>query len=220
LIFAEVKHDCPIDAQIYGQYLAAACKQFADDMPECSGWFMVRVGVRQEHNMRDRLKRAGLDAWLPETTEQIIKHSRRKKNGKPRKRHTEEKKVLIFDGHVLVRFVPSPEAWHAISNISGVQAIYARVGSFEAPSVEKRLESALSENVVKRLRELETETHGEDAAPKFKPGEQVKITDGPFAGSFAIVTHKRVGWGLCCVEVQAFGGNVPMTLEENQLEAV
>jgi transcription antitermination factor NusG len=217
-LFAEVKHDCPIDAQIYRQYLAAACKQFADDMPECAGWFMVRVGVRQEHNMCDRLRRAGLDAWLPETTETIIRLASRRRKGKPAKRHKEELKVLVFDGHVLVRFVPSPEAWHAISNISGVQAIFCRPGSFEASSMERRLESSLSEKVVSRLKELETESHGDGGEPKFEAGNQVIVKDGPFAGQPAKVLDRSTGYGLVVVEIAAFGGPIPATMDESQLE--
>lgn len=216
----EVKHDCPIEYKVYKQFLAAASKKMADDMDACSGWFMVRVGVKQERAMWARMDRMGLHAWVPETTETIIRLSRRKRNGKPRKHHTEEKKVLIFDGHVLVRFVPSPEAWHAIMNISGVQSIYARPGSFEADSFDRRLESSLNDKVIARLKELETEDHGQAWKPKFNTGDAVMVTDGPFAGQHGIVMPRNVGYGLVCVEIPAFGGPVPATMEESQLEVV
>ena len=83
-----------------------------------------------------------------------------------------------------------------------------------------RLESALSEKVVDRLRELETENHGEGYKPKFTAGDKAIVEDGPFAGQSATVLDRNVGYGLVCVEIEAFGGAIPATMEESQLEAV
>ena len=220
MAFSEVKPDLTLDAHIYAQYLKAASKQFADDMPDCAGWFMVKVPVRQEHKIRDRMEMAGLHVWLPETTETRIKSAGRKQKNRKRKKIVEEERVLIFDGHVLVRFCPFPETYHAIMGIQGVQAIFANPMAFTSQDIERRLESALSPHVVARLRELELENHDATAQPQFKAGQQVNITDGPFAGSVAVVSHKKASFGLVCVEVQAFNGSVPMTLDETQVEAV
>ena len=217
MIFAEVKHDCPLEQKVYANYLAAASKQFADHQAENAGWFLVRVPVKREQFMFERMERAGLDVWLPHTTETRIKAERK---GGHRKKITEEKQVLIFDGHVLARFCPSGGAWHGIMNILGVQAIYARPESFEANRPDKRLESALSSRVVERLRQLETETHGEKIKPKFKPGDSVNVIEGPFMGHTATVSHKKATWGLVNVEIALFGGNTPATMDETQLEAV
>ena len=218
--FNEVKTNLDLPPKIYAQYLKAASKQFADDMPECAGWFMVKVPVRREHKIYDRLILAGLDAWLPETTETKIKSAGRKEKNRKRKKIVEEERVLIFDGHVLVRFCPFPETYHAIMGILGVQAIFANPMAFASQDVERRLESALSPHVVARLRELELENHEAPAPPQFKAGQQVNITDGPFTGSVAVVSHKKASFGLVCVEVQAFNGSVPMTLDETQVEKV
>ena len=214
----EVKHDCPIEFEVYKQFLASASRKMANDMAACSGWFMVRVGVKQESTMRERMGRMGLHAWVPETTETIIRLSRQRRKGKAPRRYTEELKFPVFAGHVLCRFVPSPEAWHAIMNISGVQSIYVRAGSFEADSFDRRLESSLSERVIARLKELETEDHGQAWTPKFNTGDAVTVTDGPFAGQHGIVMPRNVGYGLVCIEIGAFGGPVPALMEESQLE--
>ena len=180
---------------------------------------MVRVGVRQELKMRDLLLDMGLDVWVPQTTKSRLIQQRRRRNGMRRKPKKEETRLIIFDGHVLVRFVPSPEAYHAIINIHGVHSIYARPGSFESDKADRRLESALSPKVIERLRELETETHTDAHRTQFKAGDCVTRREGPFAGYRAIVSGKPATWGLLCIEVDIMGRKAPVVVDESQIEA-
>ena len=121
------------------------------------------------------------------------------------KRRTVERNV--FPGYVLVNMILEEESWYVVRNTPGVTGF---VGMGEEPTPLR------SEEVSQILRRME------DEAPKyrvtFRPGERVRITDGPFNDFRGTVAEIDMERSKVRVMVNFFGRETPVELEFIQVE--
>jgi len=109
----------------------------------------------------------------------------------------------------LVEMIMTDESWFVVRNTPGVTG-FVGSGVRPIPLSESELR-----NIMKRI---------DDAEPlvkvKFKEGDNIKITRGPFAGIVAVVQEVLADKGKVKVSVSIFGRETPMEMDFDQVEAL
>jgi transcriptional antiterminator NusG len=123
------------------------------------------------------------------------------------KRRTYQRRV--FPGYILVEMILTDDSWYVVRNTPGVTG-FVGMGTKPTP---------LREEEVKRII-----TRMEAEAPKvkvtFKPGEKVRIVQGPFADFIGNVDDINMEKGKVRVMVSFFGRETPVELDFLQVEKV
>lgn len=172
-------------------------------------WYIVHAYSNFEKKVADSIREQahaqGLDEHFSEIlvpTEDVVEIRR------GRKVNTERK---FFPGYVLVKMDLTDEAYHLIKNTPKVTGFLGS-GSKPIPVSEKevaRIIGAIEEGVERPKPTI-----------TFEIGEQVRVTDGPFAsfnGSVEQVDEERA---RLRVTVSIFGRATPVELEYNQVEKI
>lgn len=125
------------------------------------------------------------------------------KNGK---RHKIEEK--IYPGYVLVEMILDNDSWYVVRNTPRVTGF---VGNNAASPIPLSKEEVV--DLMSRI---------DDREPKFtvdlKPGDMVKITDGPFKDSESKVSEVDEGRGKVKVLVPIFGRDTLVELDSLQIQ--
>ncbi len=172
-------------------------------------WYIVHAYSNFEKKVKehilDQAKAQGLDDLFSEVlvpTEDVIEIRRGRKVNAERK---------FFPGYVLVKMELTDEAYHLIKNTPKVTGFLGS-GSKPMPVSERevaRIIGAIEEGVERPKPTI-----------MFEIGEQVRVTDGPFAsfnGSVEDVDEERQ---RLKVTVSIFGRATPVELEYGQVEKV
>jgi transcriptional antiterminator NusG len=170
-------------------------------------WYIVHAYSNFEkkvaESIREQAKTQGLDECFSDIlvpTEDVVEIRRGRKVNAERK---------FFPGYVLVKMELTDEAYHLIKNTPKVTGFLGS-GSKPMPVSEKevaRIIGAIEEGVERPKPTIQ-----------FEIGEQVRVTDGPFAsfnGSVEQVDEERA---RLRVTVSIFGRATPVELEYNQVE--
>jgi transcription termination/antitermination protein NusG len=170
-------------------------------------WYIVHAYSNFEKKVKESIleqaKAQGLEDQFSEVlvpTEDVVEVRR------GRKVNTERK---FFPGYVLVKMDLTDEAYHLIKNTPKVTGFLGS-GSKPMPVSERevaRIIGAIEEGVERPKPTI-----------SFEIGEQVRVTDGPFAsfnGSVEQVDEER---SRLRVTVSIFGRATPVELEYNQVE--
>jgi transcriptional antiterminator NusG len=170
-------------------------------------WYIVHAYSNFEKKVAESIKEQahsqGLDDNFSEIlvpTEDVVEIRRGRKVNSERK---------FFPGYVLVKMEMTDEAYHLIKNTPKVTGFLGS-GSKPIPVSEKevaRIIGAIEEGVERPKPTI-----------SFEIGEQVRVTDGPFAsfnGSVEQVDEERT---RLRVTVSIFGRATPVELEYSQVE--
>lgn len=113
----------------------------------------------------------------------------------------------IFPGYILVQMLMNDDSWYVVRNTPGVTG-FVGMGSKPAP-----LRSEEVQGIMKRM---------EAEAPKikvtFRPGQKVRIIDGPFNDFMGIVDEIDMDKAKVRVLVSFFGRETPVELDFLQVE--
>lgn len=168
-------------------------------------WYVIHCYSGYEnkvrHNLEQRIETMGMkdkifDVVIPTQEEIEVRDG---------KRRTVERHV--FPGYVLVNMVLSEESWYVVRNTPGVTGF---VGMGNSPTALR------PEEVSQILRRMEAEAP--HIMVTFRPGERVRIVDGPFndfRGSVAEIDMER---SKVRVMVNFFGRETPVELDFLQVE--
>jgi transcription termination/antitermination protein NusG len=170
-------------------------------------WFVIHCYSGYEnkvrHNLEQRIESMGMkgkifDVVVPTEEEIEVKDG---------KRRTVERRV--FPGYLLVQMIMSEDSWYVVRNTPGVTGF---VGMGNTPTPLR------PEEVAQILRRMEAE------APKikvtFKPGQKVRIVDGPFNDFLGTVAEIDMDRTKVRVMVSFFGRETPVELDFLQVEKV
>ena len=170
-------------------------------------WYIVHAYSNFEKKVaeaiREQAKTQGLEDSFSEIlvpTEDVVEIRRGRKINAERK---------FFPGYVLVKMDLSDEAYHLIKNTPKVTGFLGS-GSKPMPVSDKE--------VARIIGAIEEGVERPKPAIMFEIGEQVRVTDGPFAsfnGSVEQVDEERA---RLRVTVSIFGRATPVELEYNQVE--
>ncbi|MFZ8899304.1 MAG: transcription termination/antitermination protein NusG [Alphaproteobacteria bacterium] len=172
-------------------------------------WYVVHAysGFESKvaQSIREQADREGLGADILEVlvpTEEVVEVKRGSKTKSERK---------FFPGYVLVKMVMSDRAWHLVKNTTKVTGF---LGSGKRPS-------PISEAEARRIVD-QTQDSSERVRPSitFEVGENVRVSDGPFASFNGVVEDVDETRARLKVSVSIFGRSTPVDLEYGQVEKV
>jgi len=126
------------------------------------------------------------------------------KNGKRR-----EVRRKFFPGYVLIEMEMTDDAWHLVRNTPKVTG-FVGAGKKPTPLSEEEVNQILHQSVATQ----------EKPKPKeiFDKGEQVKITEGPFASFTGVVEEVNLDRSTVKVMVTIFGRETPVEMEFRQVQ--
>ncbi|MCQ3933122.1 MAG: transcription termination/antitermination protein NusG [Chloroflexi bacterium] len=170
-------------------------------------WYVVHCYSGQEnkvcHAIEQRIETMGMqdkifDVVVPTEEEIEVKEG---------KRRTVERRV--FPGYILVQMIMDEDSWYVVRNTPGVTGF---VGMGNDPTPLR------PEEVTQIMRRMEADT------PKikvtYKPGQKVRIVDGPFNEFVGIVSDIDQEKSKVRVMVSFFGRDTPVELDFLQVEKV
>ncbi len=168
-------------------------------------WYVLRLAPKVENDVDKLLEDAGVERWLP-VCEVLIRRRSRFAHQRP-----EPRKVPVWPGYIFVRVVNSAYAWAGLARVKGVLSV---LGSGEHPAPVD------DDKVLKLKMELERDEEARDViADAMKPGQRVRVTEGPFASFEGIVEELR-GFDRAAVEVHIFGRACLADLDLAQLAKI
>jgi transcriptional antiterminator NusG len=168
-------------------------------------WFVIHTysgyEERVKKNLEQRIKFMDADGEVT----QVIIPTEDEVEIRGGQRRTISRKIL--PGYILVEMVMSDQSWNIVRNTPGVTGF---VGSGGKPV-------PLSEDETEKiLKQMRAET------PKvkigFRPGQSVRVTDGPFTDFVGIVDEIGTDKGKVKVLLSLFGRETPVELDFLQVE--
>jgi transcriptional antiterminator NusG len=170
-------------------------------------WYVIHCYSGYEkkvkHNLEQRIETMGMAAQIF----QVIVPTEEEIEVKEGKRRTVERRV--FPGYILVQMLMNDDSWYVVRNTPGVTGF---VGMGNKPTPLRQEEVT---NILKRM---------EAEAPKvkvtFKPGQKVRIIDGPFNDFMGVVDEIDMDKAKARVMVSFFGRDTPVELDFLQVEKV
>jgi transcriptional antiterminator RfaH len=130
-------------------------------------WYVAATHPQKEHVAANHLERQGFATFLPRF-EKVRRHSRK----------VDVVPVSLFPGYIFVSFDISAQPWHSIRSTFGVRYL---VGS------NPTRPQMVPWGVIESLQALSDNGVIDKTLHDLKPGDQVRVINGPFADHFAMV---------------------------------
>jgi len=175
------------------------------ETPDERAWYVIHCysgyEKKVQHNLEQRIETMG----MADQIFQVIVPTEEEIEVKEGKRRTVERRV--FPGYILVQMKMNDDSWYVVRNTPGVTGF---VGMGNKPTPLR------AEEVAGILKRMEAE------APKvkvtFKPGQKVRIVDGPFNDFIGTVGEIDAERAKVRVMVSFFGRETPVELDFLQVE--
>ncbi len=168
-------------------------------------WYVIHCYSGNEdkvrHNIMQRIESMGMDNLIFD----VVVPTEDEVNIKNGERQTVEKKV--FPGYILVNMILTEESWYMVRNTPGVTG-FVGMGNDPTP--------LQPEEVARILKRMESESPRINVT--FKPGERVRIVDGPFEDFYGKVSEIDMDRATVRVMVNFFGRETPVELDFLQVE--
>jgi transcriptional antiterminator NusG len=175
------------------------------EAPDDRAWYVVHCYSGYENKVRHNLEQRIESMGMSNQIFQVIVPTEEEIEVKEGKRRTVERRV--FPGYILVQMVMNDDSWYVVRNTPGVTGF---VGMGNKPTPLR------TEEVTSILKRMEAE------APKvkvtFKPGQKVRIVDGPFNDFMGTVDEINMDKAKVRVLVSFFGRETPVELDFLQVE--
>ncbi len=170
-----------------------------------AAWYVVHCYSGYEEkvkkNLEQRIESMGMKDYIFEVivpTEEVIEI----KDGQ-----RQVVKRRIFPGYVLVKMIMNERSWYVVRNTPGVTG-FVGIGSKPTPLTEEEVEKIM-QRIYAPAPQIEV---------GFKPGERVRITEGPFAEFIGIVDEVFPDKGKVRILLSFFGRETPVELDVLQVE--
>ncbi|RLC82376.1 MAG: transcription termination/antitermination protein NusG [Chloroflexi bacterium] len=116
-------------------------------------------------------------------------------------------KRRIFPGYILVKMIMTEKSWYVVRNTPGVTG-FVGIGNKPTPLSEEEVEK-----IMKRIH-----AKAPQIQISFRPGEKVRIIEGPFADFIGVVDEIFPDKGKVRILVSFFGRETPVELDFLQVE--
>lgn len=177
-----------------------------EEVPEgARAWYVIHSYSGYENKVKKNLEHRIESLGVQDKIFEVVVPTEEEIELKDGQRRTVERR--IFPGYVLVEMILDKDSWHVVRNTPGVTGF---VGSVNKPSALPRRDV---DRILKRMR---AET------PKvkvtFRPGQKVRIADGPFEDFVGQVDNIYPDKGKVRILVSFFGRETPVELDFLQVE--
>jgi transcriptional antiterminator NusG len=179
----------------------------AEEKPESDGraWYVIHSYSGYENKVKTNLEQRIESMGMQDKIFQVVVPTEEEIEVRDGQRRITEKK--IFPGYILVEMLMTDDSWYAVRNTPGVTGF---VGMGRRPTPLR------PEEVQRIMRRMEEE------APKikvtFRPGQRVRIIDGPFTDFVGSVDDIDMDKSKVRVLVAFFGRDTPVELDFLQVE--
>lgn len=173
-------------------------------------WYVVHAYSGFEKSvqkaLKERIERAGMQHMFGQIlvpVEEVVE---------TRAGHRAVSERKFFPGYVLVEMEMTDETWHLVKQTSKVSGFLGGSGMRPSPISQKEVD-----NILHQIQE------GSDKPrPKilFEVGEDVRVTDGPFAEFNGTVQEVNYEKSKLKLSVYIFGRATPVEVEFGQVEKV
>jgi transcriptional antiterminator NusG len=172
-------------------------------------WYVLHVYSGFENKVAetivDKAKKLGLEEKVEQImvpTEEVVEVKRGQKVNTERK---------FFPGYVLAKLDLNDEIWHLVKNTPKVTG-FLGAGNKPAPISEKEAE--------RLMKQMQEGVERPRPSITFDIGEEVKVSEGPFASFNGTVEEVDEEKGRVKVSVSIFGRATPVDLEYSQVEKI
>jgi transcriptional antiterminator NusG len=168
-------------------------------------WYVVHCYSGYENKVRHAIEQRIETMGMQDKIFDVVIPTEEEIEVRDGKRRTVERRV--FPGYILVQMIMDEDSWYVVRNTPGVTGF---VGMGNEPTPLR------PEEVAQIMRRMESE------APKikiaFKPGQKVRIIDGPFNDFVGVVGEVDMEKHKVRVMVSFFGRDTPVELDFLQVE--
>ncbi|WP_026789303.1 transcription termination/antitermination protein NusG [Pleomorphomonas oryzae] len=172
-------------------------------------WYIVHAYSNFEKKVADSIKEQAQQRGLAHLFEQVLVPTESITEVRRGRKVSAERK--FFPGYVLVRMDMTDEAYHLIKNTPKVTGF---LGSDNKPVPIPDREAE------RIMNQVEVGVERPKPSVSFEIGEQVKVSDGPFASFSGLVEEVDEERSRLKVAVSIFGRATPVELEYGQVEKV
>jgi transcriptional antiterminator NusG len=168
-------------------------------------WYVIHTYSGYENKVKANLEQRIESMGMQDKIFQVVVPTEEEIEVRDGQRRITEKN--IFPGYILVEMIMTDDSWYAVRNTPGVTGF---VGMGRRPTPLRPEEV---QRIMKRM---------EEAAPKvkvtFRPGQRVRIIDGPFTDFVGSVDNIDMDKSKVRVLVSFFGRDTPVELDFLQVE--
>jgi transcriptional antiterminator NusG len=187
--------------------MAAAAKVDVRDLAK--RWYIVHAYSNFERKVAESIREKAESAGLADLFEDILVPTEKVVEVRRGRKVDAERK--FFPGYVLVKMAMTDEAYHLIKNTPKVTGF---LGTDNKPS-------PISEAEARRiLQQVQEGVERPKPSVSFEVGEQVRVSDGPFASFNGHVEEVDEVRARLKVAVSIFGRATPVELEYGQVEKI
>jgi len=129
-----------------------------------SGWYVVQCRANQNYRAQENLENQGFTCFQPQLCLEKVRAGRRVRCQEP-----------LFPGYLFIQLSEQDSGWHTIRSTRGVTKL---VAFGDRPA-------AVPPSVIDALK-LQTQTSANDDRPALRPGDRLRIAQGPFADMEAV----------------------------------
>jgi transcriptional antiterminator NusG len=168
-------------------------------------WYVVHCYSGYENKVRHAIEQRIETMGMQDRIFDVVIPTEEEIEVRDGKRRTIERRV--FPGYILVQMHMDEDSWYVVRNTPGVTG-FVGMGNDPTPLLPKEVDQ-----IMKRM---------EAEAPKvkvtFKPGQKVRIIDGPFNDFIGTVSEIDMEKAKVRVMVSFFGRDTPVELDFLQVE--
>ncbi len=181
---------------------------FADDKAQDEqerAWYVIHCYSGYEHKVKHNLEQRIESMGMQDYIYQVVVPTVEEIEIKDGKRRTVER--CLYPGYVMVQMRLTDDSWYVVRNTPGVTG-FVGMGNRPVPLRKEHVQSILHKM--------------EAAAPQiratFRPGQKVRIIEGPFADFIGVVESIDEERAKVRVLVSFFGRETPVELDFLQVE--
>ncbi len=171
-------------------------------------WYVLHVYSGFETKVAESIKEKASKQGLGDFVEDILVPTEEVVEVKRGQRVNTERK--FFPGYVLAKIEMNDDVWHLIKNTPKVSGFLGAGGNRPVPISEKE--------AMRILQQVQEGVDRPRPSVVYDIGEEVKVTDGPFASFTGIVEEIDEEKAKLKVSVSIFGRSTPVELEYGQVE--
>ena len=174
-----------------------------------SRWYVIHVYSGFEKKVAESIKEQAKQKGLGEKFEEVLVPTEEVVEVKRGAKVSAERK--FFPGYVLVKMDLTDESWHLVKNTPKVTGF---LGGKGRPSPITEAEAT------RIMKQVQEGIERPKPSITYEVGEQVRVSDGPFASFNGVVEEVDDARSRVKVAVSIFGRATPVELEFGQVEKV